>query len=152
MLNVAFPLLFAGDDDGQAVFLADTVADAAELPVTALAGVVAAVVLETDRVTDQMVMHMAFVYMGGQDKFIFAAQELPCKLHPNLVGFLRRHLARLKRLDEMPPQVVSLVDGVAAGPGKFYIRGFGGTAEGGHQQLPVRLLRVADIVNGGFQS
>ena len=32
------------------------------------------------------------------------------------VGFLRRDLPRLKRLDEVPAQVRSLVDGVAAGP------------------------------------
>ena len=36
-------------------------------------------------------------------------------------------------------------------PGKFNIGGFGGAAIGGYQQLPVRFLRVADIVNGRFQ-
>ena len=40
---------------------------------------------------------------------------------------------------------------VAAGPGKFDIRGFGGAAMGGYKQLPIRFLRVADIVNGCFQ-
>ena len=54
-------------------------------------------------------------------------------------------------LDQMATQVRSLVDGMAAGPGKFDIRGLGGAAIGGDQQLSVRLFRVADIVNGRFQ-
>lgn len=45
----------------------------------------------------------------------------------------------------------TLVDGVAAGPGKFDICSFGGAAVGRNKQLPVRFLRVADIVNGRFQ-
>ena len=51
----------------------------------------------------------------------------------------------------MATQVHSLIDGMAAGPGKFNVRGFGGAAIGGYKQLSVRLFRVADIVNGYFQ-
>ena len=91
------------------------------------------------------------VYVGGKDKFIFAAQDLPRQLHADPVGLLRRDLPRLKRLDEVPAQVRALVDGMAAGPGKFDIRSFGGTAIGRNKQLSVRLFRVADIVNGCFQ-
>jgi len=54
-------------------------------------------------------------------------------------------------LDEVPAQVRSLVDGVAAGPGKLNVGGLGGAAEGGYQQLSVRLVGIADIVNGRFQ-
>jgi len=54
-------------------------------------------------------------------------------------------------LDQVATQVRSLVDGMAAGPGKFDIRSFGGAAIGGNKQLSVRLFRVADIVNGCFQ-
>ena len=54
-------------------------------------------------------------------------------------------------LDQVAAQVRSLVDGVAAGPGKFDIRGFGGAAMGGYKQLSIRLFWVADIVNGRFQ-
>ena len=46
---------------------------------------------------------------------------------------LGRHLPRLKRLDEVPAQVRALVDGMAAGPGKFDVGGLCGAAEGGHQ-------------------
>ena len=48
-------------------------------------------------------------------------------------------------------QVRALVDGMAAGPCKFNIGGLHGAAEGGHQQLPVRLVWIADIVDGRFQ-
>ena len=57
----------------------------------------------------------------------------------------------IKGLDQVAAQVRSLVDGMAAGPGKFDIRSFGGTAIGRNKQLSVRLFRVADIVNGCFQ-
>ncbi len=96
-------------------------------------------------------MNVVFVYVGGEDKFIFAAQDLPRQLHADPVGFLRRDLPRLKRLDEVPAQVRALVDGVAAGPGKFNVGGLRCAAEGGHQQLSVRLVGIADIVNRGFQ-
>ena len=94
---------------------------------------------------------MIFVYMSGKYKLIPAAQDLPCQLHADLMGLLRRDLHRLKDLDQVAPQVCSLVDGVAAGLGKFDIRSFGGAAIGGYQELPVCFLRVADIVNGCFQ-
>lgn len=98
-----------------------------------------------------MVMNMILVYMGGKHKFILATQDFFCKLHADLMGLLRRDLPRLKGLDQVAAQVRSLVDGVAAGPGKFDIRSFGGAAIGGYKQLSVRLFRVADIVNGCFQ-
>ena len=96
-------------------------------------------------------MNVVFVYVGGEDKFIFAAQDLSRQLHADPVGLLRRDLPRLKRLDEVAAQVRALVDGVAAGPCKFDVGGLGGAAEGGYQQLPVRLVGIADIVDGCFQ-
>ena len=100
---------------------------------------------------DQVVMNMIFVCVSGKYKLIPAAQDLPCQLHADLMGLLRRDLPRLKGLDQVAAQVRSLVDGMAAGPGKFDIRSFGGTAIGGYKQFSVRLFRVADIVNGCFQ-
>ena len=96
-------------------------------------------------------MNMIFVYMGGKHKLILAAQNFFCKLHTDLMGLFRRDLPRLKGLDQVAAQVRSLVDGMAAGPGKFDIRSFSGAAIGGYKQLSVRLFRVTDIVNGGFQ-
>ena len=81
----------------------------------------------------------------------FTAQDFLRKLHPDLMGFLRRHLPRLKRLDQMAAQVRPFVNGMAAGPGKFNVRCFGGAAIGRYQQLPVRLFGIADIVDGRFQ-
>ena len=94
---------------------------------------------------------MVFVYVGGEDKFILAAQDLPRQLHADPVGFLRRDLPRFKRLNEVAAQVRALVDGMASGPCKFNVGGLGGAAEGGYQQLPVRLVGIADIVDGCFQ-
>jgi len=67
------------------------------------------------------------------------------------MGLLRHDLPRLKGLDQVAAQVRSLVDGMAAGPGKFDIRSLGGAAIGRNKQLSVCLFWVADIVNGRFQ-
>lgn len=96
-------------------------------------------------------MNVVFVDVGGEDKFIFAAQDLPRQLHADPVGFLRRDLPRFKGLDQVAAQVRALVNGMAACPFKFNVGGLGGAAEGGHQQLPVRLAGIADIVDGRFQ-
>ena len=151
VLDVALALVTAGNDDGQAMLLADTVAGAADLMVAPLIGVVVPMVLETDRIENQVIMDVIPVYVGGEDKLILAAQDLPRQLHADAVGLLRRDLPRLKRLDEVPAQVRALVDSMAAGPCKFNVGGLCGAAEGGHQQLPVRLVGIADIVDGRFQ-
>ena len=44
-------------------------------------------------------MNMIFVYVGGKDKLILAAQDFFCELHADLMGLLRRDLPRLKGLD-----------------------------------------------------
>ena len=151
VLDVALALVPTGDDDGQAMLFADPVAGAADEVIAPLIGVIVLVILKADRIENQVVMNVVFVYVGGEDKLILAAQDLPRQLHADPVGFLRRDLPRLKRLDEVPAQVRALVDGMAAGPGKFDVGGFCGAAEGGHQQLPVRLVGIADIVDGRFQ-
>ena len=109
------------------------------------------VIRKADRIENQVVMNMIFVYVGGKHELIPAAQDFFCKLHADLMGLFRCDLPRLKGLDQVTAQVRSLVDGMAAGPGKFDIRSFGGAAIGGYKQLSVRLFRVADIVNGRFQ-
>ena len=151
VLDVALALVPAGDDDGQSMLFTDPVAGAADEVIVPLIGVIVPVVLKADRIENQVVMNVVFVYVGGEDKFIFAAQDLPRQFHADPVGLLRRDLPRLKRLDEVSAQVRTLVDGVAAGPGKFDVGGLGGAAEGGHQQFSVRLVGIADIVNGRFQ-
>ena len=119
--------------------------------IAALVGMVVLMIRKADGIENQVVMHMVTVYVGGKYKLIPAAQNLPCKLHADLMGLLRRDLPRLKGLDQVTAQVRSLVDGMAAGPGKFDIRGLGGAAIGRNKQFSVRLFRVADIVNGRFQ-
>ena len=151
MFNIALALVLSGDDDRQTVFLAKPVRGAADIVITPLVGMIVLVIRKADRIENQVVMNMIFVYMGSKYKFILAAQDFFCKLHADLMGLFRRNLPRLKGLDQVTAQVRSLVDGMAAGPGKFDIRSFGGTAIGRNKQLSVRLFRVTDIVNGGFQ-
>ena len=67
------------------------------------------------------------------------------------MGLLRRHLSGLKGLYEVAAQVRPLVDGMAAGLGKFNVRGLGGAAIGGDQQPSVCLGGIADIVYRRFQ-
>ena len=109
------------------------------------------VVGETGRIENQMVVNMPLVDMGGKYKLVLATQYFFCQLHPDLMGFLDGDLPRLKCLDQVAAQVRTLVDGMAASPAKLNVGGFGGAAEGGHQQFPVRLVGVADIFNGRFQ-
>ena len=133
------------------MFLAKPVGGAADIVIASLVGMIVFMIRKADRIENQVVMNMIFVYMGGKYKFILAALDFFCKLHADLMGLFRRNLPRLKGLDQVTAQVRSLVDGMAAGPGKFDIRSFGGTAIGRNKQLSVRLFRVADIVNGCFQ-
>ena len=109
------------------------------------------VVLKTDRIENQVIMDVISVYVGGEDKLVLAAQDIPRQLHANPMGLLRRDLPRFKRLDEVAAQVRALVDGMAAGPCKFNVGGLRGAAKGGHQQLSIRLVGIADIVDGRFQ-
>ena len=109
------------------------------------------VVGEADRIEDQMIVNMPFINMGGKYKLVLATQYFFCQLHPNLMGFLWRHLPRLKSLDQVATQVRALVDGMTAGPFKLDVSGLGGASEGGHQQFSICLIGIADIVNGRFQ-
>ena len=58
MLNVAFSIVPAGDDDGQAVFFADPVTGAADEVIAPLIGVIVLVVLKADRIENQVVMNI----------------------------------------------------------------------------------------------
>ena len=133
------------------MFSAQSVASSAYLVIAALVGMVVLVVGEADRIENQVIMDVILVNVSGEDKFIFAAQDLPCQLHADPVGFLWRHLPGLKSLDQVAAQVRALVNGMAACPFKFNVGGLGGASKGGHQQFPVRLVGIADIVNGRFQ-
>ena len=133
------------------MFLAKPVGGTADIVITPLVGMIMLVIRKADRIENQVIMNMIFVYMSGKYKLILTAQDFFCKLHADLMGLFRRDLSRLKGLDQVTAKVRSLVDGMAAGPSKFDIRSFDGAAIGGYQELPVCFLRVADIVNGCFQ-
>ena len=125
MLNIALALVTARDDDGQAVFSAQSVTGSAYLVIAAFVGMVVLVVGEADRIENQMVVNMPL-----------ATQYFFCQLHPNLMCFLGGDLSRLKGLDQVAAQVCALVDGMAACLFKFNVGGFGGAAEGGYSSFP----------------
>lgn len=57
--------------------------------ITPLVGVVLPIVHKTDGVKNDKVMDMPLVYVGSEDKFIFAAQHFVCQLHADLMGLLK---------------------------------------------------------------
>ena len=71
------------------MFFTEPVADAADVVIAPFVGMVVLMVCEADRIEDQVVMDVPFVNVGGEDVFILAAQDLLCKLHPDLMGLLR---------------------------------------------------------------
>ena len=119
--------------------------------IAALVGMVVLVVGEADRIENQMVVNMPLINMGGKYKLVLTTQYFFCQLHPDLMGFLCGDFPGLKGLDQVAAQVCALVDGMAACPFKFNVGGFGGAAEGGYQQLPVRLVGITNITNSRFQ-
>lgn len=94
MLNIALALVTARDDDGQAVFSAQSVTGSAYLVIAAFVGMVVLVVGEADRIENQMVVNMPLVNMGGKYKLVLATQYFFCQLPPNLMCFLGGDLSR----------------------------------------------------------
>ena len=89
MFNIALALVLSRNNDRQAMFLAKPVGGAADIVITPLVGMIVLVIRKADRIENQVVMNMIFVYVGGKDKLILAAQDLPRQFHADLVGFLR---------------------------------------------------------------
>ena len=98
MLNIALALILSGDDHGQSVFLAQPVAGTADKVIASLIAVVVLMIHEADGIENQVVMDMPLVNVGGKYKFVLAAQDLLCELHPDLMGFLRGDFPRRERL------------------------------------------------------
>ena len=119
--------------------------------IASFGGMIVLVIRKTDHIENQVIMDMTFVNMRRQDKLIFAAQDFFCKLHADLMRFLRRHFTRFKRLYQVMPHVRSFVNGMAARSGKFNVGGFGSAAVGGNKQATVRFVRIEDIANRRFQ-
>ena len=151
MLNVTLALLLPGNDDGQAMLLAEPVRGTANLIVAALVGVIVLVICEADGIPNHMIMDVPTVNMGSQDKLIFPAQNFLRQFQPDLMGLLRRYFSGSESLNQMTAQILALVNGVPPRPGKFNVGGFSGAAIGRNQQATICLDRVADVVNGGFQ-
>jgi len=106
---------------------------------------------KADGVENQMVMYMVFIDVCGQYKLIPIPKNLFRQLHPDFVSFLRCDFPWFEGLYQMPPQIGAFINGVPACPCEFDVRSLSGTAKGSHQQLPIGLVRIADIIDGVFQ-
>ena len=78
--NIALALVLTGDDHRQSVFLTQPVAGTADKVIAALITVVVFMIHEADGIENQVVMDMPLVNVGGQYKFILAAQDFICEL------------------------------------------------------------------------
>lgn len=96
-------------------------------------------------------MNALFVYVGGENKFILAAQDLPRQLHA--IRYASSGVISLgsKRLDEVSTQVYSSLSMAWRRVQENSMSVFSMEQPEGHQQLPVHLVGIADIVNGRFQ-
>ena len=97
-LSLAAP---AGDNDGQAVFPAQPVADVAYAVIAPLVGIVFAVVDEIDRTKNHMVMDMPLVYVGSQHIFVLPLCYRVGKLTTYLMRLFITDFPRLKGLHEV---------------------------------------------------
>ena len=81
------------------------------------------------RAENDVVVAMPLVYVGGDDILILAAEDFIGKPTPNLMGLLRRDLARLKGLYQVVGKVVALVHRPLPRFVKLYICRFNPAAE-----------------------
>ena len=81
-------------NDRQAVFTADGVGGLPQrAEITLKIAPVLLPVHEGDGIEHDMAMQMFLIRMGGDDRLVAVPQQAAGKLHPGLVGFLRRHFA-----------------------------------------------------------
>lgn len=92
MFNIALALVLSWDDDGQTVFLAKPVGGTADIVIASLVGMIVRMIRKADRIENQVIMNMIFVYMSGKYKLILAAQDFFCKFHDYFMSLLRRDL------------------------------------------------------------
>ena len=72
MLDVALAIVPTWDNDGQAMFSAQSITGLAYLMVTAFVGIVVLVVDEADRIENQIVMNMSLINMSSKHKLVLA--------------------------------------------------------------------------------
>ena len=149
--GVLLAALRAGRDNGQPIFPAQPVADAADLRVAFAVGNVLLMLRKIHSTENNMVMAMLLVDVGSNDILILAAKNFICKPPSDLVGLRIADLARLKGLYQVMGEIVAFLHGKQPCFFKLKVCGFHGAAERGHQQLIVGLCRINDIVNGFFQ-
>ena len=82
VLLITFAFFSGRHTGGKSVFMADTIADSAELMVAPLIGNILVMVNEAGSIKDDMVVNVVFINMGTDHVFIFSFQYFVCKLLP----------------------------------------------------------------------
>ena len=128
------------------MFFTQPVAGAPDVGIALFIGNVLALIDHIHGAKNQMIMDVAFVYVGSQHIGIFPLQHFIGKLLSNLMGQFRRGLVGSKGLYQVVGQIVALLVRLRQQHFKFNVCCFIGTGKGGHQQLIVGLVRVFDVV------
>ena len=111
-LGIALAPVLAGHYHGQAMFLAQPVADAPDVGIALSVGNILSLIHHVHSTEDDVIMDVPFVNVRGQHIRVFALQHFICKLPANLVGLLRRDFARRKRLYQVVGQIVAFLHGL----------------------------------------
>ena len=111
-LGIALAPVLAGHYHGQAMFLAQPVADAPDVGIALSVGNILSLIHHVHSTEDDVIMDVPFVNVRGQHIRVFALQDFICKLPANLVGPLRRGFARRKRLYQVVGQIVAFLHGL----------------------------------------
>ena len=107
-LGIMLSSIHAMDHNGQSVFIAQSVTRPADKTIAFQIEDILLMLGKIHGTENQVVMNMAFVNMGSQHIFIFTAKNAVGKLPPDLMGSLRRNLARFKCLYQLMARLLPL--------------------------------------------
>ena len=139
-------------DNGQAMFAAQFVGTGADLRIVAVP--VEMLLLSrpgTDGIVKDMVVDVSLVDVRP-DNHLVVRQVFLRELFRNLQSQFRRDLSRLEGLDDVVGKPTARLAEFPLGVHHLLILPAGVAVKAGGQNLPVRLVSVQDIPDGGVQS
>ena len=111
VFGVLLAALRSGRDNGQPVFPAQPVADAANLRIAFAVGNVLLMLCKIHSTENDVIMAMLLVDVGSDDILKLAAENFIDKLPPDLVVLCIADLTRLKGLYQMVSEIVAFLYG-----------------------------------------